>query len=68
MSRPGRFIPWERAPGTNWIGGWVGTRAGLEDVEKGKFLTLPGPELNPSVVQPVASCYADCAILALTDA
>jgi hypothetical protein len=22
-SRPGRFIPKERAPGTHWIGGWV---------------------------------------------
>jgi hypothetical protein len=31
--RPGRFIPWERAPGTHWIGGWVGPRAGLDGVE-----------------------------------
>jgi hypothetical protein len=23
-SRPGRFTPWERALGTDWIGGWVG--------------------------------------------
>jgi hypothetical protein len=23
-SRPGRFTPRERAPGTHWIGGWVG--------------------------------------------
>jgi len=23
-SRPGRFTPRERAPGTRWIGGWVG--------------------------------------------
>jgi hypothetical protein len=22
-SRPGRFTPGERAPGTHWIGGWV---------------------------------------------
>jgi hypothetical protein len=29
-SRTGRFTPRERAPGTHWIGGWVGTRAGLE--------------------------------------
>jgi hypothetical protein len=28
-SRPGRFILRERAPGTHWIGGWVGPRAGL---------------------------------------
>jgi hypothetical protein len=37
----------ERAPGTHWIGGWVGPRAGLDDVEKRKFLTLPGLELRP---------------------
>jgi hypothetical protein len=33
-SRPDRFTPEERAPGTHWIGGWVGLRAGLDDVEK----------------------------------
>jgi hypothetical protein len=35
----------ERNPGTHWIGDWVGPRAGLGDVEKRKFLTLPGLEL-----------------------
>jgi hypothetical protein len=44
-SRPGRFNPPEIAPGTQWIGGWVDASAGLEDVEKRKFLTLPGLEL-----------------------
>jgi hypothetical protein len=29
-SCPCRFTPGERAPGTHWIGGWVGSRAGLE--------------------------------------
>jgi hypothetical protein len=62
VSRPGRFTPGEREPGTHWIGGWVGPRAGLEDVEKTKFLILPGLELRSSVVQPVASCYTDYAI------
>jgi hypothetical protein len=33
-SLPGRFTPGERAPGIHWIGGWVGPRAGLDDVEK----------------------------------
>jgi hypothetical protein len=33
-SRPGRFTPEERAPGTYWIGGWVDPKAGLHDVEK----------------------------------
>jgi hypothetical protein len=41
-SRPGRFTPGEIAPGTHWIGGWVDPRAGLDDMEKRKFLTLPG--------------------------
>jgi hypothetical protein len=44
-SRPGRFTPGEIAPGTRWIGGWVSPRAGLDDVEERKFLTLPGLEL-----------------------
>jgi hypothetical protein len=46
-SRPGRFIPGERGPGTHSLGGWVGHRAGLDNVEKRKFLTLPGLELRP---------------------
>jgi hypothetical protein len=46
-SRTGRLIPEERAPGTHWIGGWVGPRAGLDEVEKRKFLILPGLELRP---------------------
>jgi hypothetical protein len=41
---PGRFIFWKTAPGTHWIGGWVGHRTGLDDVEKRKFLTPPGLE------------------------
>jgi hypothetical protein len=45
-SRPGRFIPWERAPSTHWIGGWVGPRTGLDGVEKRKFLILPGLEFR----------------------
>jgi hypothetical protein len=46
-SRPGRFTPMERAAGTHWIGGRVDPRAGLDDVEKRKFFTLPGLELQP---------------------
>jgi hypothetical protein len=46
-SRPGRFTPGERAPGTHWIGGWVDPRAGLNDMEEWKFLTLPRLELQP---------------------
>jgi hypothetical protein len=46
-SRPGRFTPEEKAPGTYWIRGWVDPRAGLDNMEKGKFLTLPGLEPQP---------------------
>jgi hypothetical protein len=53
-SRPGRF-----ALGTHWIGGWVGPRTGLDDVQRRNILPLPGLEL-----QPVVSRYTDCAILA----
>jgi hypothetical protein len=42
-----RFTPWERAPGTHWRGGWVDPRAGLDEMEKRKLLTLPGLELRP---------------------
>jgi hypothetical protein len=45
-SRPGRFTFGERAPGSHWVGGWVEPRAGLEYLEKRKFLTLPGLELR----------------------
>jgi hypothetical protein len=33
------------------------------EVEKRKFLTLPGNELQPPGVQPLASRYTDCAIV-----
>jgi hypothetical protein len=39
------LYPRKRTPGTHWIG-LVNTRAGLDDVEKRKFLTLPGRELR----------------------
>jgi hypothetical protein len=46
-SCPGRFTLGKRAPGTHWIGGWVDPRTGLDELEKRKFLTLPGLELRP---------------------
>jgi hypothetical protein len=36
-----------KSPSTHWIGGWVDPRAGPGDMEKFKFLTLPGLELRP---------------------
>jgi hypothetical protein len=53
-SRPGRFYPREIALGTDWIGGWVGTKAGLDAMEKMKVLSLPGIEPRPPSRQPVA--------------
>jgi hypothetical protein len=41
---------WTRSlypPGTHWIQGWVGPRAGLDNVENEKFLTLLGLEIRP---------------------
>jgi hypothetical protein len=37
-SRPYYFTPRERIPGTHSLGGSVGPRAGLEDLEKSKVL------------------------------
>jgi hypothetical protein len=47
-SRRCRFATWGRASGTHWIG-WLVPTAGLDDMEKLKFLTLPGLELQPLI-------------------
>jgi hypothetical protein len=56
-SCPCHFTPGERAPGTIWIGGWIG----LDDMEKLKFVTLPDSNSGPSVVQSLDSRYTDYA-------
>jgi hypothetical protein len=61
-SRSVRFTHGERAPGTHWIGSWVDPRAGLDDMEKRKFLTIQGLNSDPLVVQPVVSRHTDYAI------
>jgi hypothetical protein len=33
-----RFTPGERTPGTHWIGGWMGLRAGLDAGARIKIL------------------------------
>jgi hypothetical protein len=43
---PCRFIPGERTPSAHWLGSCVDPRVGLEEVEKRKFLTLPGLEVR----------------------
>jgi hypothetical protein len=42
-----RFTPEEGDPSIRWIGGWVDPRAGLDNVEKTKSLTLLGLNLQP---------------------
>jgi hypothetical protein len=59
-SRPGRFTPRKRAPGTHWIGGWVGPKVGPDAVVKRK-IPSPRRESNPKIpiVQPVSQRYTD---------
>jgi hypothetical protein len=46
-SRPCRFIPRERVPRTHWKGGWVGSRAGLDDVKKRKIFPYKNSNSDP---------------------
>jgi hypothetical protein len=50
----GCFIAGETAPGTHFIGGWVGPRAGMDSMEKRRIF-YPFRESNPdsSFVQPI---------------
>jgi hypothetical protein len=41
-SRHGRFTPRDRTPGTFWLWGWVGPRAGLDAVDERKTFSLAG--------------------------
>jgi hypothetical protein len=65
--RPSCFTPRERAPDTHWIGAWVGPRPILDMAVKRK---IPSPcwESNPRtpIIQPIAQCYTDWAITALS--
>jgi hypothetical protein len=45
---PGRFISGEEALGNHQIGDWMGSRAGIDDLEKRKFLSLPRIEVTIS--------------------
>jgi hypothetical protein len=57
-SRPGSFTPRMSVAGTHWMGGWLGSRAGLGDAEKN---SSPYRDSNsdPILVHPVASRYTD---------
>jgi hypothetical protein len=52
-SSPGLFTPGEGASGTDWIGGWVGPRAGLDAVEWRKIFSLQRIELWQSRLWPI---------------
>jgi hypothetical protein len=47
---PGRFISGEGALGNHQIGDWMGSRAGIDDLEKRKFLSLPRIEVRIEVI------------------
>jgi hypothetical protein len=61
-SRSGRFTLREGARGSNWIGGWVDSRDGAEEVEKREILKLSGLELRTLRHPAVATRNTDCAI------
>jgi hypothetical protein len=54
LHAPAALPPVKALPHTHWIGGSVNPRAGLDDVEKRKFLTLSGLEIWP-LIRPVHS-------------
>jgi hypothetical protein len=59
---PGSFTPREKAPGTHWIGGWVGPRGVLDAVVKRK---IPSPRFEPQNPDRPACSPALFLILAL---
>jgi hypothetical protein len=54
---PQPLYPRGKAPGTHWIGGWVGPRAGLDDVGRENSWPYRDSNSDLTVVQPVASRY-----------
>jgi hypothetical protein len=48
---PAALPPGKKTPGTHWIRGWVGPRAGLDDVKRKIFLYRDSNS-EPSAVDP----------------
>jgi hypothetical protein len=65
LRAPAALLAGERAPSTRCRGGWAGLRAGVDDMEKRKFLTYRDSNFDPWVIQPVASHYTDYVSAAL---
>jgi hypothetical protein len=59
---PGRLTAEERAPGTHWIGSWVGPRAGLDAVTKIRSPFPASAGNRTPGIQSVASHYTDWAV------
>jgi hypothetical protein len=53
---PDRFTLGERAPDSNWTGGWESLTAGLDVMEK-RRVTFPFRELNPGRPARIPSVY-----------
>jgi hypothetical protein len=51
-SHPGRFTSGERVPGTHWIGGWVDSRAGLDDVGREQSFPYRDSNFDPRPSNP----------------
>jgi hypothetical protein len=64
-SCPGRFKDKERASSIHWIGACVGPRTGLDNIEKGKFLSLPGLKPGPFNHPAHRLSLHQCTLLAL---
>jgi hypothetical protein len=54
LHAPVTLPPRERAPGTHWIGGWVGPRADLNAVANRKNPIIAPTGNRTPVVEPVA--------------
>jgi hypothetical protein len=65
-SRRCRFTPGESGPCTHWVEGWVNPSAGMDIWRRENSWPYQDSDSDPSVVEPVASCYTDYAIPAPT--
>jgi hypothetical protein len=60
------LYPRERTPGTHWIGGWVGPKAGLDAGARRKICPCRGSNLNCPIVQPIDTILPELPQLIMT--